>query len=80
MQVFAEDPLASNLSKVVTSKPEKVLQMRLFARMKAIDPERAIITMLAWKEFVDLASRTRIKPFDTLDQYLPNRAIDAGEL
>jgi hypothetical protein len=31
-------------------------------------------------KFVALASRTRMKPFETLDQYLPTRAIDAGEL
>jgi hypothetical protein len=65
---------------VATVSPQKQIQMQVFARMKAIDAERAVITMQCWTKFVALASRTRMKPFETLDQYLPTRAIDAGEL
>lgn len=60
--------------------PQKKIQIQIFARMKAIDAERAVTTMQSWTKFVQLASRTRTKPFETLDQYLPSRAIDAGEL
>jgi hypothetical protein len=61
-------------------RPERVLQLQIFAEMIAIDHDRAIVTMEAWAKFIDLASRTRVEPFDTLEEYLPNRAIDAGEL
>jgi hypothetical protein len=60
--------------------PEKKLQAKMLAEMLAIDHSRAIITMEAWAKFVQLASRTRAEPFETLAEFLPSRAIDAGEL
>jgi hypothetical protein len=81
LQVFSDNPLTSSSSSVnVTPRPEKKIQLQIFAKMKAIDSERAVTAMAAWARFVDLASRTRTKPFETLEQYLPSRAIDAGEL
>ncbi|KAH6615376.1 fusicoccadiene synthase [Boeremia exigua] len=81
LQVFSEDALAPTTStEGAASRPEKDIQLQIFTRMKAIDLDRAVTTMVAWADFVNLASRTRMKPFKTLDQYLPSRAIDAGEL
>jgi hypothetical protein len=60
--------------------PEKMLQAQILADMMAIDRPRALVTMKAWATFVQLASRTRSEPFDTLDSYVPARVIDAGEL
>ncbi|KAI1440669.1 fusicoccadiene synthase [Annulohypoxylon stygium] len=61
------------------TRPEKRLQLQLLSEMMAKDPERAITTMKAWAGFVQSASKTRSAPFETLDQYMPARAIDAGE-
>jgi hypothetical protein len=48
--------------------------------MISIDPGRAVTSMKAWAMFVQLASRTRVQPFETMAEYLPSRIIDAGEL
>jgi hypothetical protein len=61
-------------------RPEKRLQAQVFKRMTSIDPVRAVTSMKAWALFVQLASRTRVHPFETLAEYLPSRIIDAGEL
>ncbi|KAF5689539.1 terpene synthase [Fusarium circinatum] len=62
------------------SRPEKKLQAQISSEMVAIDHRRAITTMKAWASFVQLASRTRMTPFETLEEYIPARVIDAGEL
>jgi fusicocca-2,10(14)-diene synthase len=49
--------------------------------MAAIDSKRASTSMKSWATFVQLAaSRPRSKPFATLEEYLPYRIIDAGEM
>lgn len=78
LHVFRDDALNEKVSDNV--RPEKQLQAQILAEMMAIDRTRAITTMKAWAQFVELASRTRAEPFETLDEYLPSRAIDAGEL
>lgn len=78
LHVFRDDALNAHVSDEV--RPEKKLQAQILAEMMAIDKPRAITTMKAWAKFVELASRTRSEPFETLDEYLPSRAIDAGEL
>lgn len=81
LQVFSGDALTSRSScGNIASRPEKEIQMHIFAKMKDIDSERAVTAMAAWARFVVLASQTRVKPFETMEQYLPSRAIDAGEL
>ncbi|KAJ3576077.1 hypothetical protein NPX13_g3816 [Xylaria arbuscula] len=64
----------------VKSGPEKRLQAQMLSEMMALDPTRATTSMKAWAKFVQLASRTRSLPFDTLEEYVPSRVIDAGEL
>jgi hypothetical protein len=78
LHVFRDDALNEKVADKV--RPEKRLQAQILAEMMAIDRTRAITTMKAWAQFVELASRTRSEPFETLDEYLPSRAIDAGEL
>ena len=78
LHVFGDDALNAKVSDEVS--PEKKLQAQILAEMMAIDRTRAIITMKAWAKFIELASRTRSEPFGTLKEYLPSRAIDAGEL
>ncbi|GAW17676.1 hypothetical protein ANO14919_071360 [Xylariales sp. No.14919] len=62
------------------SGPEKRLQAQMLSEMMALDSARAITSMKAWARFVQLASRTRSSPFETLEEYIPSRVIDAGEL
>jgi hypothetical protein len=78
LHVFRDDVLNEKVAG--KARPEKKLQAQILAEMMAIDETRAITTMKAWAQFVELASRTRAEPFETLDDYLPSRAIDAGEL
>ncbi|KAF2448982.1 fusicoccadiene synthase [Karstenula rhodostoma CBS 690.94] len=78
LHVFRDEPLNEKVLDNV--RPEKKLQAQILAEMMAIDRTRAITTMKAWAQFVELASRTRSEPFETLDEYLPSRAIDAGEM
>ncbi|KAI1177039.1 fusicoccadiene synthase [Nemania sp. FL0916] len=70
------------LDRTVNAKsgPEKRLQAQMLSEMMALDPARAITSMKAWAKFVQLASRTRSSPFETLEEYVPARVIDAGEL
>ncbi|KAK3934317.1 hypothetical protein QBC46DRAFT_462691 [Diplogelasinospora grovesii] len=63
-----------------SARPEKRLQAKILSEMMSIDPERAVTSMKAWAAFVQLAARTRTFPFETLDDYIPARVIDAGEL
>lgn len=78
LHVFGADALNHSVASDV--RPEKKLQAQMLAEMMAIDRNRAITSMQAWAKFVQLASRTRAAPFETLGEYLPSRTIDAGEL
>ncbi|KAI1135782.1 fusicoccadiene synthase [Hypoxylon sp. FL0543] len=62
------------------ARPEKRLQAQMLSEMMAKDPKRAITTMKAWARFVQSAAKTRAAPFETLEEYMPARAVDAGEL
>lgn len=61
-------------------RPEKRLQAQMLSEMMRLDQPRAVTTMKAWARFVQLASQTRTTPFETLEEYIPARVIDAGEL
>ncbi|KAF2203659.1 putative geranylgeranyl diphosphate synthase [Delitschia confertaspora ATCC 74209] len=76
--VFEKDALSHTID--VNTRPEKKLQAQILMEMMAIDKERAVTSMKAWATFVQLASKTRTTPFLTLEEYLPSRIIDAGEL
>ncbi|KAL4995492.1 isoprenoid synthase domain-containing protein [Aspergillus recurvatus] len=58
----------------------KKLQTQVITEMAAIDSERARTTEQAWTRFLQLAAHSRSRPLYTLDEYLPCRIIDAGEL
>lgn len=59
----------------------KKIQSQILSEMMAIDKERALIAMNSWSANVELtAGRERSAPFTTLEEYLPYRTIDAGEL
>ena len=59
----------------------KQIRGQIFSEMLAIDKERAMTTMKLWQKFVQVvSSRQRSEPFLNLDEYLPYRISDAGEL
>jgi hypothetical protein len=78
LETFGESIVDNRVD--LKARPEKRILGQILAEMMAIDPIRAKTTMTAWATFVQLASRTRMKPFDTLKDYIPARVIDAGEL
>jgi hypothetical protein len=61
-------------------RPEKKLQTRILAEMMAIDAPRAAVMMNSWATFVQSASQVRDAPPKTLEEYVPARVIDSGEL
>ncbi|KAF2965249.1 hypothetical protein GQX73_g8313 [Xylaria multiplex] len=78
LDAFGDEALDLRVSS--KSGPEKRLQAQMLSEMMAVDPARAVTSMKAWARFVQLASRTRSSPFETLEEYVPSRVIDAGEL
>ncbi|KAI1079135.1 fusicoccadiene synthase [Whalleya microplaca] len=80
LETFGAGALDLKVNVDPKTRPEKRLQAQLFSEMMAIDPKRAMTSMKAWARFVQSAARTRSLPFETLDQYIPARAVDAGEL
>ncbi|KAI0205606.1 isoprenoid synthase domain-containing protein [Astrocystis sublimbata] len=62
------------------TRPEKRIQAQILSEMMVIDRPRAITAMNAWAKFVQMASETRKIHFKALEDYIPARAIDAGEL
>lgn len=61
-------------------RPEMRLQSGVFARMVALDPDRAVTSMKAWAKFVQLTAKARTQQYRSLEEYVPARVIDAGEL
>jgi hypothetical protein len=60
---------------------KKQIQSKMLLEMLAIDRQRALTTMKAWAEFVELASgRRHHTHFATLDEYIPYRVIDVGQM
>jgi hypothetical protein len=59
----------------------KHLQSQILTEMLAIDEGRAKTTISAWQKFIAVvSSRKRSEPFMSLEEYLPYRISDAGEL
>ena len=59
----------------------KQIQSQILREMMVIDKPRAMTTMNSWQKFIQVAaSRQRSNPFSGLEEYLPYRISDAGEL
>lgn len=78
LETFGAGVLDSKLD--AKTGPEKRLQAQVLSEMMAIDPKRAVTSMKAWARFVQSASQIKSMPFETLEQYIPMRVVDAGEL
>ncbi|RAK82731.1 terpene synthase family protein [Aspergillus fijiensis CBS 313.89] len=71
---------SSTTTTETTASRANALQAQVFQEMLTIDKPRAVTSMKAWSTFLQLASRSRVRPAQTLAEYLPMRIIDAGEL
>ena len=78
--MFLHEPLEKQTEDNAQNRGEKQIQSGILNEMVAIDPQRGVTSMKAWATFIELAaSRERTVPFNTLEEYLPYRIIDAGE-
>ena len=60
---------------------KKQIQAKMLSEMMALDKDRALTTMKAWAKFVETASgRQHHTHFATLDEYIPYRVIDVGQM
>jgi hypothetical protein len=60
---------------------KKRIQGQILLEMMALDHERAITTAKSWAKFVQTASgKEHHKNFKTLDEYLPYRSLDVGQM
>lgn len=79
LDVFREEN--SNASSRHEAQGEKEIQSRILSEMIVIDKQRALTSMKAWNKFVQMAAAgVETRPFSTLDEYIPFRIIDAGEM
>lgn len=60
---------------------KRQMQSKMLLEMLEIDRERALTSMKLWARFVELAAgRQHDTQFATLDEYIPYRIIDVGEM
>lgn len=59
---------------------KKYIQAQLLREMIAIDREGALATMKAWAKFVEVGSSRQHRVYTTLDEYIPYRIMDVGEM
>lgn len=65
----------------VRENGKRQIQSKMLLEMLAIDRQRALTTMKAWAKFVEIASgRGHHARFTTLDEYIPYRIMDVGEM
>jgi hypothetical protein len=79
LRVFRE---AVSTGTIIDQKSgKKQIQAKMLSEMMALDKERALTTMKAWAKFVETASgRQHHTHFATLDEYIPYRVIDVGQM
>lgn len=60
---------------------KRQLQSKILLEMMKLDRERAITSIKLWARFVELASgRQHYVQFASLEEYIPYRIADVGEL
>ncbi len=58
---------------------KRKIAVRIISEMMAIDPERAMVVAKSWAEGVKHSSRREEDThFNTLEEYIPYRALDVG--
>lgn len=71
----------SGTSAEISRAGKKKIQSQIFLEMLAIDRPCAITTMKAWARFIEVgSSRQHNTRFTSLDQYIPYRIMDVGEM
>lgn len=84
MQAFLEGAEKASISpeSLQTKKTgRKQMQAQLLLEMIAVDRECALESMRAWAKFLEVGSgRQHAKRFTNLEEYLPYRIMDVGEM
>lgn len=79
LEAFEEG--ADNGSIKTRGSGKRYIQSQMLLEMIAIDRERALTTMKVWAQFVEnAAGRQHTRHFATLDEYLPYRSLDVGQM
>lgn len=66
---------------VIDCSGVQLIQMQMLREMVSIDRERALTTVRAWSKFIESGSgRQHHVAFKTLENYLPYRIKDVGEM
>ena len=72
---------AENGTIMFNGSGKKQIQMQMLQEMIALDRERALISTRAWAKFVQLAAgRQNDTAFANLEEYIPYRILDVGEM
>ncbi|EME87121.1 uncharacterized protein MYCFIDRAFT_132843 [Pseudocercospora fijiensis CIRAD86] len=81
MQGFLTDALSSRPPKDLDSSGKMRILTQMVSEMMAIDKKCAVVTMRAWSEFLRVgSSRQHGTIFTRLEDYLPYRVKDVGEM
>lgn len=79
MAAFREGAKTGTIKSPKSEKHQ--IQSKLLLEVLALDRERALTTMKAWAKFMEIASgRRHHTRYATLDEYIPYRSTDVGEI
>ncbi|KAI9687154.1 MAG: hypothetical protein M1822_002565 [Bathelium mastoideum] len=79
LELFLQSATTGHMSDQRSGKNK--IQAQIFNEMVALDRPRAFVTVKAWAEFLQLTlSRNRSIKFETLDEYIPYRVWDVGQI
>lgn len=77
MHAFRE---AAMKGEITGTSGKRRMQAKILKEMLAIDKPRALVAMKSWAKFVESASGREHHEFKTLDEYIPYRSLDVGQL
>ena len=77
MHAFRE---AASKGDIQGASGKRLMQAKILKEMLAIDKPRALVAMQSWAKFVESASSREHQAFKTLDEYIPYRSYDVGQL
>ena len=77
MHAFREAALNGDIK---GASGKRLMQATVLKKMLAIDRPRALVAMKSWAKFVESASGREHHDFKSLDEYIPYRSFDVGQL
>lgn len=77
MHAFRE---AASKGDIKGASGKRLMQVKILKEMLAIDRPRAQVAMKSWAKFVESAAGREHHDFKSLDEYIPYRSFDVGQL